>query len=297
MFNRIIHSDNGTLTDYSVELDDYYSGSASLAPFTAAQDYLFFGARLPFNHLYFKFSTANTAASNLTIAVWDGNAWNNVAETLDGTKSSGASFGQDGYISWVPDKQKGWGREDTVNGSGTELVTGLGNVTIYDRYWVRFAFSADLDNPTALDWCGQLFSDDNLLGAEFPDLVRSTLLANIESGKTTWEEQHVRAAEIIADDLVDRKVIVDKRQILERRDLARASVSKVAEMAFVIMGDDYSDDKEAARKEYNERISKNMFAVDRDNDARIDTQEIEYQQGTLTRGPRIISQRSLRAYT
>ena len=295
MFNRIIHYDNGTLIDYSTELDDYYSGTAS-TDIVAAEDKLYVGSTLPFNHLYFKFSTANTTASVITAKVWDGNNWNAVAELIDQTKSSGATFGQDGYISWTPDKQKGWGREDTQDSSGNELVTNLGGANIYDKYWIEFTFSANLDNPTVIDWVGQLFSDDNILGAEFPDLTRSALLANIESGKTSWEEQHVRAAEILADDLIDQKVIVNKNQILERREFQRAATSKVAELAFVILGDDYSDDRDAARVEYQRRISKNMFTTDRDNDGRVDLKEIDHAQGTLTRGPRTIPSRVIRNY-
>lgn len=280
---KVLFKDDTTLSDISVNLDNYYAGTETL-PFVAAEDFLYIGSRFPFNHLYFKFGTANTASSSLTVAVWDGNQWRNTVQTFDETLSGAASFGQDGYITWIPDKQYGWGREDTTSTSGNEQVTGLGDITIYDHYWVRFAFSADLDAGTALSWVGNLFTDDNDLGTEFPDLVRTNVLTAWESGKTTWEEQHVHAAKIIAQDLESKKVIVHKSQILDRKDYIPASIMKVAEFAFRGMGPEFVDDRNDSRMEYEKRLNKTIGKIDRDLDGTLDRRELGYIQGRLRRG-------------
>lgn len=280
MANRIIFSDNGTLNDWTINLANYHQGDETFS-FVSAEDFIYIGSDLPFNHLYFKFSTANTNTVNLSLSIWDGNNFENAADLFDETDG----FKNDGFITWVPDKNKGWGREDT-NVNGAERVTGLGTITIYDKYWIRLGFDSDLSASSIISWVGNLFSNDNDLKVEFPDLMRTNTLLAFETGKTDWEEQHVRAAEIIIDDLIDRRIISSKDQILERRNLSRASVSKVAEIVYSAFGDDGLDNMTRARKEYDKRISKNLFVKDKDNDGIIDKNEkIDYTHGKLLRGP------------
>lgn len=287
MDTRVIFKNNTTLTDFTVEANDYFNNNANSIDIVAADDYMYFGSRYPFNHLYFKFGTANATASVLTIAVWDGSNFTNVKEKFDETLSSGATFGQNGYITWVPDVQGGWSREDTASSSGNEQVTGLGNVTIYDHYWVRFAFSADLDAGTTLAWTGNLFSNDDALGIEYPDLVRAATMNAWDDGgsKSSWEEQHVFAAKEIIKELKNKRIIVHRSQILDRKDYESAAVAKVAEIAYRGMGRDFEDDKLDAMKLFQERINRSIGLIDQDMDAQKDRQEIKQMQGRLTRGP------------
>lgn len=278
MTTRIIYSDNGTLVDWSTSLNNYYSGDETFS-FVAAEDYIYIGNLLPFNHTYMKFTTPSVASSTLSVDIWDGNAFSPAAEIIDET----AGFTADGFINWVPDKNKGWGREDT-NVNGTERVTGLGTITIYDRYWVRIGFNNDLTASSVASWSGLLFSDDNDLKTEYPNLVRSNVLTAFQAGKVNWEEQNIRAAELMVDDLIDMNVIASKEQIIERKKLSRASVCKVAEIIYNGFGDDGVEDSARARKEYKSRISKNVFITDKDNDARIDREEASGGQGRLYRG-------------
>lgn len=283
MKSRIIFSNNGVLSNYTVELNNYHSGTATL-PIVATEDALFIGQRLPFNSLYFKFSTANTASSVMTISVWDGNQFRNVVETYDETSLSGATFGQSGYVSFVPDRQYSWGREDTQSSSGTEQVTGLGNVNIYDHYWVKITFSNNLDAGTTLSWIGTKFSDDNDLGSEYPDLVLSSTMTAWESGKTNWEEQHIIAAEKIAKDLKAKDYIIHKNQILNKDDFKDAAIYKVAEIAYSQMGPQFQQEKIDSKEKYESYMNKINPIIDKDIDGQIDTNEYRFGSSSITRG-------------
>lgn len=288
MDTRVIFNDNATLTDYTSQCNDYFNNNANAFNYTSGQDYLYLGSKFPFNHLYFKFGTANTAARSIVIHIWDGNSWRAVKETIDETKVGSASFAQNGFVTWVPDKNYGWAMEDTCDTNGTEQITGFGTTTIYDHYWVRISFSGSLDAGTTLAWVGQLFSDDNDLGIEYPDLVRSaTMNAWSDTGsKTSWEEQHVFAARQIVKELQDRKVIFHQSQILYRKDFTSASVAKVAEVAFRGMGKDFEDNKLDAMSLFKERIAQviSLCIIDKNLDATINNDELTTFQGRLTRG-------------
>lgn len=281
MKRRFFYSDNGTLTDYSTNLENFYSGTHSFT-FVAAEDAFYVGGRLPFNHLYLKMDGTNVNAnsSTMTVSYWDSKEWAEAVEVIDETSVAGASLAQSGFVTWIPDKSANWVREDT-NYSGNS-VTGLTSVEIYDLYWLKITFSNDLSANTAFIWAGQKFSDDDLLGTEYSDLVRSAMIAAFESGKTDWEEQHVRAAEVIVRDLMHKGYIIEKEQILERHDFELASVSKTAEIIFAGLGDDYKDNQDAARREYNDRMAKVLPRIDVNKNARIDINE-KVSQGRLVR--------------
>jgi len=281
--NRIIYNDNSTLVNYTEELNNNHSGETAIT-FVAAEDALFIGTTLPCNHLCFKMgATPNIVASIMTVSIWDGSDFNAVAELVDGTAAAGATLGQSGFIEFTPDKQKGWGYDDTVDASGTEVVTGLGNVTIYDKYWHKITASADLSAALTIAWIGQIFSNDDDLGSEYPDLVLSGTMTAIEAGKTDYQEQAIRAAKVIIQDLKRKNVIYNKNQIIVRDDLMMTSVSKTAEIIYGMLGEDYNDAKAAARKEYTERLSNAFPVVDKNKNAIPDRQEQKPFSGNLIR--------------
>jgi len=284
---RVLHLDGATLEDKTVASNNYYTGT-SVLDIVASTDYLYLGSRFPFNHLYFKFSVVNTNASVLSAAIWNGKEWKAVKELFDSTSLNGATFGQSGYIQWNPDKATSWSRDDTQGSSGTERVTGLGDIQIYDHYWVRFAFSADLINTTALSWVGNLFSNDSDLGTEFPDLVRTETMNgwSATGSKTSWEEQHVKAAQIILKELKQKNVTVHEGQILNYKDFTDASVAKVAEIAFRNMGPAFLDTTAAVQGIYKDRMIDAIGAstIDYDQNASADRDEIILKQGRISRG-------------
>jgi len=282
MKRRILFSDNGTLIDESVDLNNYHSGDMTFS-FVSADDALYIGSDLPFNHLFIKLTSGsvNAETSTMIVQYWDDDQWRNTVELIDETASGGATLAQDGFITFTPDKDYLWTREST-NYSGEE-ITGLTSVTIYDLYWIKITTSADLTADVKIEWIGQKFSNDEDLYSEYPEFNNTNFKAAFESGKSTWEEQHVRAAGLIVQDLFKKGVISGKEQILERDQFMPASVCKVAEIIYNSMGDDYKDQRDAARKEYYSRIGKISFRVDKNNNAIQDETEKSATTGYLER--------------
>lgn len=274
---RVIYSDDGTLTDLSTDLSNFHSGTYTFSDFVAAEDYIYIGNIVPFNHFYLKMDTASIASTTMTVEYWSGNSWQEVVELIDET----SGLTQDGFVTFVPDRDYNWVNANT-NGSG-QTVTGLTSVTIYDKYWIRISFNNDLTDDSIISWIGQKFSNDDDLGSEYPDLTRSTVLTAFESGKTTWEEQHIRAAEIIVKDLIAKQIIFAKGQILERNSFMLPSISKTAEIIFNAFGDDYLDQKKAAYNEYNARMQKSIYDIDSNLDGELTTGEMSTRQGFLSR--------------
>ena len=275
---RAIYSNDGTLADFSTEMANYYSGDQAFT-FVAAEDYIFLGSLYPFNSVYLKFTTPIASPGVApSVAYWNGNTWQAPVELIDETKN----FTQSGYLTWQINRFKtGWSREDTVTSGGQERVPGLGSVTIYDQYWLRISLAANC--AFSLRWLGHLFITDNDLKTEFPELKNTSLLTAIEAGKTTWEEQIVRASKLVVEDLINRKVITNQNQLLDRRKLESMAVSKTAEIIYQMLGDDYTDQRAAANKEYLRRVDQNILAVDMNNDGDLSVDESRFRQGYLYR--------------
>jgi hypothetical protein len=276
-YTRAIYSNNGVLTDISTKLANYHNGTFTLVDFVAAEDYLYIGNVVPFNHFYLKMGTASVASTTMSIDYWGGNTWNSVVETIDETEG----LTQDGYVTFVPDRDSGWTEGDT-NGQG-QSITGLTSVTIYDKYWIRVSLNNDLTDNAVISWIGNKFSDDNDLGSEFPDLVRASVITAFEAGKTDWEEQHVRAAEVIISDLIKKKIIFAKGQILDRNTFMLPSISKVSEIIYNAFGDDYEKNKKASKDEYTARIDKSIYDVDNNLDGELTPNEMGTRQGFMSR--------------
>lgn len=280
MLTRVLFSDNGVLSDISTELDDYKNGSKSLS-IVAAEDAIYIGAYYPFNAKFFKIDSRNDVVGPPAVVYspmipvikyWSGsNGWKSAVEVIDETNG----LKQSGFISWTPNKDFSWSREDSND------VAELSSKTIYDLFWIKLTFS--VDGTVNFKWVGEMFSNDSHLGAEFPDLLRSQTLTSFESGKTDWEHQHVIAAKVIIDDLKTKKIISHKEQILDRREFTLAAVQKCASIIYSSFGDDYIDNKKACDAEYAKRINKDIFNVDKEETAIPTTMTIAQRQWRFTR--------------
>lgn len=281
MKRRIFYSDNSVLTDMTVNLNSYHSGVHSFS-FVSSEDAFFIGSRFPFNHIFIKLDgdNVNSNGSSMMVSYWGGKEFKSVVDIIDETSSNGKTLAKSGFVTWVTDKSYSWIKEDTNYSSNS--VEGLTDVEIYDKYWLKITFSNDLTANTSFSWIGQKFCDDNALGSEYPALVRSSIMTAYEAGKTSWEEQCIRASEILVNDLVAKKFILSKDQILSKEDFELATVSKTAEIIYSGLGDDYKDDKSRARIEYEDRLTKSLPFIDTNKNARIDLHE-QITQGRLVR--------------
>jgi hypothetical protein len=278
--NRVIFNDNGTLRDLSVALNNVFSGSEVVA-IVAAEDKMYFGAPLPFNHRYFMVPVVNDQASVVSVDIWNGTEWVAAVDVIDQTKnSSGHTLSRSGIISWAIDRQKSWGMEDT-----TENMTGSGLTTLklYNLYWVRFSFSGNLKATTALKYVGHKFSEDNDLKGYYPDLLRTNVKAGFEAGKTDWDEQHVIAAEEIIRDLIKKQEIINANQILDWSVFTDAATHKVAEIAYTAFGADYEDRRETAYENYKDALDKVTFPVDKNQNGHREPEEAKPAFGRLVR--------------
>ena len=273
---KIIFDDAGTAVDLTANLNRYQTGTSSFTFETG--DTLYIGTDVPFNHTYIKMgTTVNLNSSVITLQYWDGKEFVNTVETIDETNG----FAQNGYITFVPNKDNRWSREDTDDLDA--LNTLLGNTVIYDKYWLKMTVNVTTTADLDFDWMGQIFSDDFDLESEFPDLTRTNVKTAFKSGKTDWQEQAVIAAGVIASDLKERQIIEHDGQILRREQLRLASVQKTAEIIMSAFGADYDDDRRKAREEYKSRLKTGIFTVDKDNDGIVDLNEQALRTGFMKR--------------
>jgi len=279
---KFLFSDNGTLTDYSAELSNYHSSNAVL-PVVAAEDAMYIGVRYPLNSFYLKVGVANDAASVMSVSYWDGSTFRSMVETIDETSVNGVTLAQSGHVTFVPDKNHGMRSEDTQKSNGSENIAGLGAVNIYDRYWYKLSFSVDLNALTALSFVGNLFNSDDDLTGLYPGIMDSDILARWETGKTSWEEQSVIAGKALIADLISSKVITSGNQILRREKFMMASCYKTVEIIFTPLGEDYAEDKKTAIDNYRAAKSLDIYDVDQNNNAILETKETAVRTGVLSR--------------
>lgn len=248
--------------DYSAKVNDFRSTAQAMAYTTGS--YLYIGAILPFNNLWFEMGVANTNAATPTLEIWWGNAWNSAVDLVDQTVGLTAT----GRITWNTDRLKGWDVEQT-----TEDVTGLTSFRIYHKYWIRLSWSANFSGTTTVKYIGQKFSDDDTLYSFYPDLNNTTTLTAFESGKTSWNEQHYMAAEHIVRDLKKRDVVKSRGQILDWSMFQDAACHKVAEIVYTALGRPYFDQLAEARKAYKECMNHSFFNVDLNANGSLDPAE------------------------
>lgn len=278
--NRVIFSDNGVIDDISNEMSDINTGSKVL-PVVAAQDYLFIGSELPFNHRYVSVSVANDVVSAVSVDLWDGIQWVAAVDVQDFTSSGGVTLAQSGHIMWCLHPNNQWMKDDTNYNS--ETITGLSDARIFGLYWARLSFSVNLKATTAIKYMGHKFAEDIDLKNRYPDLIRTTVLAQFATGKTNWEEQHVLAAESIIRDLKAKKVMISANQILDYRLFTEAAVYRLAEFIFTGLGRDYNEIRKEAEIKYNKAVSIGNYHLDDNQDARLTIGETVSSQGWLRR--------------
>jgi hypothetical protein len=277
-WQRVIFSDNSVLSDISVNMDDFEAGIETL-PIVAAQDYLFIGSDLPFNHRYIVVSTANDVASTTGIDYWTGSEWKACVDVIDQTAISGKTLAQSGFLRWSIDTTTGnWGREQN-----SKDVTGLAGTNIFNLYWIRLKFSVNLKTTTALKFIGHKFSTDSQLFTHYPDLNRSALMTSFKAGKTNWDDQEFMAARFIINDLKARGVILSANQILDYDTFMEPSIHRTAMTIFAGLGEAYKEHVAAALKAYDKSMEKINFNTDVDGDAVLSDTDKSYSLRFMSR--------------
>lgn len=274
---RVLFKSGETISDLSVAMNDFLSGTAVIDVTTS--DYIYVGSDLPFNHKHFDISVANAIASVVSVDIWYSGAWHDAVDVVDETAISGKSLAQSGRIQFSPDIQKGWSCEQY-----SEDVTGLDGTNIYNMYWVRFSWSANLTETTALKFVGEKFAGDNDMFTLYPMLNNSALMAKWKSGKTDWNDQHFFAARGIVNDLKDRRIVISEHQILDSSKFYTAAIHKAANIIFHgIQGEDALAKAQIASNRYEKAMKMDNYLIDLNADAKPSAFEKVVTSGVLYR--------------
>jgi len=262
-------------TDHTKALNDHMNGKTAALSFDSG-DYLYVSSLLPFNHKFFGVSTAsNDNQSPIIELAAASNEWNQTVDQLDYTDQ----FAVSGVLQFTTNWDKQWAR---FSRNVTDLAAMATAPVVYDSYWFRISFAAA--TQFTLSYIGQLFSSDSDLYAEYPQLQNEAILEGWETGKTTWFDQHVIAANYLAKALIERKITVTRDQILDIATFRSAAVHKTAHIIFSGLGaKNYENEIKQAAANYKEAMTIDKFQVDTNLNARKDISEILVTTSRATR--------------
>ena len=267
LYQRILYSDGGSLTDYSLDLQDYKEREVTIADFSFADDAIYIGSYLPFNHKWIELTATNTNNAKLVFEIWFSNEWWPAFDILDDTSLAGISLAKSGIIRFTTDDEKGWDREED-----SFDVTGLENSNIYWRYWSRIRFTDQVETSLSsitVKFIGHKFSDDNDLYVFYPDLDNQILRDRFKSGSLNWDNQHFASADMIGRELRAKNILTTSDQILNSELFQIAAVHKTAEIIYGGMGSAYVADKTEALTQYQKAMNMQFRDLDYDGNARL----------------------------
>lgn len=276
---RVLWNRQGTLLDVTADLNDFKTSTLTF-DYTVG-DYLYIGTWYPFNHRHFEVEVANSNTADITIEYWNGTDWQQAVDIIDFTNDLGVS----NSIRWVTDDdEQTWNREDDTSEDIPELST----VKIYDKYWLRISWSANLSASTELLHLGFKYADDSDLYGRYPDLnnqqFRDNYLPDQPRGtKTDWNEQHFIASNEVIKELKRRRIIKSQDMILDFESLRDAAIHKVAELIYATLGESYEVNRNTAREYFQESLNTSFHPVDKNNNARTEASELVNLSGKMSR--------------
>ena len=223
-------------------------------------DAFYIGFHGPFASRYIQVTTANDVASVLSASYWDGSAWVAVDDFQDQTASGGVTLAGSGFISW--DNPGDWAKQ-AMTGIDSDL----------ELYWIKLTVSVNLKNTTAIQSCTNLFSDDLLLRAYYPEIVTNSGYLPVD--RTSFIEQHEAAKNLCIQRLKQRKALDDESQIIDINSIAVAAVHATAWLILnpIATADAQKDLAGRAFDQFNAEISSLSFDIDKDKDGVLDESE------------------------
>ncbi len=171
----VFWDDNGSFSDGSQKALDYSRDAFALTSLSATEDYLYFGLYKPFSGVYVEVGVANAAAKTFTAQYYDGTTWTALSGVLDDT----LGFSRSGFLRFT--KPSDWDNT-TINS--------------VDKFWIRLRPSANFDSGCTLQGMNIVYSDDQDLKSEVPEILR-----HIYSGETTYILRHQAARDDIIQDI------------------------------------------------------------------------------------------------
>lgn len=165
----MLTTDNlATVTDASQAVQDGSTATfLTLNSFNtaAATNYIYVGSHLPFRGVRVLVGNTNSTASVLTVNYWNGSAWTDTSAT-DGTINTGATFGQNGNVTWtVP---TAWVKTSLATIATPAPAAGVAH-RLEPMYWTR--------------WQASVQFDASVTATSFISMGRSTNYWNLTSGR------------------------------------------------------------------------------------------------------------------
>jgi len=275
---RVFYSDNGVLTDFSIEAQN----NADTIPLelVAGQDYVYVGQYFPFNNLFFQLDTANTVASVMSAQYWDGKVWRDAVDFIDSTKLLGKTLARNGVIQWSPDRQYSWLKtEDTTDrGAPTELST----LEIYELHWMRLKVSVNLSAGTIVKDLGYAFTANHMLSSIDPE-INEYLVPWGGVSKTNWDEQIQLASTHVVADLRSRGLIVAPGNVLRFDDVSLATAYRTLQVIYSRLGEAFDARKQDAQDNYEKLLNLKGFTFDTNRNGLAEKQEIAGTTAGLVR--------------
>lgn len=275
---RVLYSDNGSLTDYSIE--SQLNTETFLAPLVASEDYIYVGQYYPFNNLFIDLSVANDTASVLSVEYWDGRLWKTAVDVLDGTKSQGKTLKRSGIIQWSPDIDFSW--SEITDTSRNQSALELQSVELYNLWWVRLKVSSTIDATTAIKTIGYRFTDTGMMSGIDPE-INEYLQPWGGASKTNWDEQIQLASLYLVADLKASGLIVHPGNVLRFDDVSLATANRTLAMIYAQLGEAFKPKMKDALDVYNSLKNIKRFTFDSDRNGRVDRQEISNTVGQMIR--------------
>ena len=221
---------------------------------TASTQKFYIGFKERFQSRYFLMSVANVTTSVVTIKYWNGTSYQAVADVVDMT----VGFTRSGFISW--ENKSDW-QLKAQSGVSTEL------------YWVELTVSVTLHASTVLQCVENIFCDDALLGAYYPELISDT--GYLPPGKLNFMAQYIAAKDLVVSRLKRDRIIEDESQILDINQVSIAATRATAWIiysAIVTAGADQGlVDKIFA--DFQEELNQSKLSFDYNNSGIIDEHE------------------------
>lgn len=272
--NRVILKDNLAFTDISVVLSDPYAGKQALA-LVAAEDALYVGSDMPFNHRFFMIDTKNVIDGSVSVAIYNGTEFVACEDVQDFTKLDGAPFSRSGLIRWEVPANQGWGRVTKASD-----ITELATVNSKGYYWAKFTFSAAF--AFDLKYVGFRFARDADLNTYYKALLSTDMMRSVNGGipMQDYDAFHVVAAEEIIRDLRKIEIIRSGNNVLLPERFTDAACHKLAEMAYSQLSN--FERVEYAQGKYREAMGKMVFDVDQNGNGKLERIET-IQTGRLSR--------------
>lgn len=271
--HRVILSDNGVLTDYSLQ-------NVSIpSVLVASEDYFYIGQQYPFNSFYIQVGTANTNSSVMSIEHWNGKSWASCVDVLDETATSGKTISTSGIVRFNTTKLNPW---NIVQETNDDPMAALSSLYIYNNYWIRLKVSVTLSALTSITKIGYCLTNATLLSQLDADI--NEYLTSWATGKSNWLDQMFLASQHVVIELKQKNLINSHAQILQIDDEIKLLVAyRTLLLIYPNLGEKYGPKITQIEGEYKRLIDSIKPVIDLNNDGKINYKENELTQSRSIR--------------